>query len=501
MMKKNNSCRNFKNSNPKNDHYSGHILAVALFVAVLLFNVPIAFSQPFSNGYAINQGLQKSRKPGLPAKVDKIAKSVLKKTGVPSASVAVVKNGKIVYAHAYGNAHLNPKEKADTTMRYAIGSISKQFTAASILLLKQKGKISLDDPVSEWMPKLTKADEITIREILSHTSGYRDFWPQDYVPPAMRKHRDAIKVIHKWADKPLDFTPGTNWQYSNTNYLIAGKIVEKISGEPIYRFVQQHILEPLHMSSVVNYDAGDMTDQDAKGYMRYGLGPLRPAIHEGSGWMKGAAELAMTPRDLAKWDISIIDQSLLQPQSYKQFGKEVLLKNGVGSGYALGVFVRMMNGHRMLAHSGEVSGFTAENMVFPDDSAAVVVLTNQMAGTASGPIARQIAKMLFHKQDAQTKERTEQAKKIFMRLEQGKINRSLFTHDTNAYFSKQALQDFKSSLGPLGEPERFFQTSESKRGGMIERNFRAVFPNRTLRVWTYQMPNGKLEQYQIAPLN
>jgi CubicO group peptidase (beta-lactamase class C family) len=500
MMDKNNSCRSCENLELKY-YYSWLMPAVILLAGMMFLNIQTAFSQPFSRSHAVRLGLQGSKRPDLPAKVDKIAKKVLKKTGVPSASVAVVKNGKIVYVHAYGKAHLNPDEKADTTMRYAIGSISKQFTAASVLLLEQKGKISLDDPVSKWMPKLTKAHDITIREILSHTSGYRDFWPQDYVPPAMRKHRDADKVIHKWAEKPLDFAPGTKWQYSNTNYLIAGKIVEKISGEPIYQFVQQHILKPLHMTSVVNYDAGDMTDQDAKGYMRYGIGPLRPAIHEGSGWMKGAAELAMTPRDLAEWDISIIDQSLLQPKSYKQFEKEVLLKNGVGSGYALGLFVRMMSGHRMLAHSGEVSGFTAENMVFPDDSAAVVVLTNQMAGTASGPIARQIAKTLFHKQDAQTKMRTEQAKKIFMGLERGKINRSLFTHDTNAYFSKQAMKDFKSSLGPLGEPEHFFQTSESKRGGMIERNFRAVFPNRTLRVWTYQEPNGKLEQYQIAPLN
>jgi CubicO group peptidase (beta-lactamase class C family) len=491
---------NNRNLGIKYHNYGKFMATAALFVGLLL-NVPALFAQPFTEAHTTNRILQNGKKPGFSAKIDNIVNGVLKKTGVPSASIAVVRNGKIVYVHAYGYGHLHPKEKANTTMRYAIGSISKQFTAASILLLEQKGKISLDDPVSKWMPNLTKAKDITIREILSHTSGYRDFWPQDYVPPAMRKHKDAVKVIHKWAEKPLDFKPGTKWQYSNTNYLIAGEIVEKISGEPIYKFVNQHILDPLHITNVVNYDAGDMTDQDAKGYMRYGIGPLRPAIHEGSGWMKGAAELAMTPRDLAKWDISIINQSLLQPKSYKQFEKEVRLKNGVCSGYALGLFVRMMNGHRMLAHSGEVSGFTAENMVFPDDSAAVVVLTNQMAGTASGPIARQIAQLLFKKQDAQTKMRTRQAKKIFMSLERGQINRSLFTHDTNVYFSKQALQDFKSSLGPLGKPAKFFQTSQSKRGGMIERSFRAVFPNRTLRVWTYQEPNGKLEQYQIAPID
>jgi CubicO group peptidase (beta-lactamase class C family) len=500
-MNKNIIGRSIEKSDINYFNYSRLALAIVLVSGALLLDVPAAFSQPSTGTQATKQGLKRVKKPDLSAKIDSTAKRVLKKTGVPSASVAVVKNGKIAYVHAYGYAQLHPKVKAQTDMAYAIGSISKQFTAASILLLEQKGRISLDDKISKWFPKLTGANEVTVREILSHTSGYRDFWPQDYVPPAMRKHKDAIKVIHKWAEKPLDFDPGTKWQYSNTNYLIAGKIVEKISGEPIYTFVKQHILEPLHITSAVNYDAGKMTNQDAKGYMRYGIGPLRPAIHEGSGWMKGAAELEMTPRGLAKWDISIIDESLLRPRSYKQFETEVLLKNGVGSGYGLGVFVGMFHGHRMISHSGEVSGFTAYNFVFPDDNAAVVVLTNQMASTAAGSIARQIATLLFQKQDAQTKMRTKQAKEIFMGLEKGNINRSLFTRDTNVYFSKQALQDFKTSLGPLGKPVRFFQTSQSKRGGMIERSFRAVFPHRTLRVWTYQEPNGKLEQYQIAPLN
>jgi len=470
-------------STSKRRKYSFHlfVLMIAFILSPLL-----VFSQP-------------SAQQNLTAKVDSIAAKVLKDTGVPSASVAVVQHGHLIYTQAYGLAKLDPKVAATPDMRYAIGSISKQFTSAAILLLEQQGKLSLDDHVSKWLPDLTRADEVTIRQLLSHTSGYQDFWPQDYVPPLMQKPMAPSKVLDRWAKKPLDFDPGTKWQYSNTNFLIAAQIVEEVSGKPIYDFVKEHILQPLDMSSAVNYDAGNMTAKDPTGYMRYGLGPLRKAKPEGSGWMSGAAELAMTPRDLAAWDISMINESLLSKKSYKQLETEVRLNNGVGTHYGLGVSVGMMNGHHMISHSGEVSGFTADNMVFPEDSAAVVVLTNQMAASAAGSIAGKVSHLFFKTQDKHTKMRTEQARKIFVGLQHGNIDRSLFTSDANAYFSQQALEDFQSSLGPLGEPKSFVQTSEHSRGGMLERSFRVVFPDRTLRVWTYQMPNGKLEQYQIAP--
>ncbi len=450
------------------------------------------FSQPTSAQSMISAD-------SLGVKVDSAAVRVLRKTGTPSASVAVVLHGRMEYAHAYGYARLDPRAAAEPGMRYAIGSISKQFTAASILLLVQKGKLSLDDPISMWLPDLTRANDVTVREILSHTSGYQDFWPQDYVPPMMLKPMPPQEILDRWAKKPLDFEPGTRWQYSNTNFVIAAQIVEKITHEPFYKFLHENILKPLGLSSAVNFDEGKLTEKDPAGYMEYGLGPLRPAPDEGSGWMAGAGELAMSASDLARWDISLIDRSLLSPESYKELETEVLLKNGVGAHYGLGVSVGMMDGHRMISHSGEVSGFTAYNAVFSDDSAAVVVLTNQDASSAAGAIGGKIARLLFKTQDSQTAMRTEQAREIFAGLQDATIDRSLFTSDANAYFSDQALADFKSSLAPLGTPKEFVQTAQRERGGMLERVFRVVLQDRTLRVWTYQMPDGKLEQYQVAP--
>jgi hypothetical protein len=252
------------------------------------------------------------------------------------------------------------------------------------------------------------------------------------------------------------------------------------------------------MKSVANIDQEKLGDTDATGYMRYGLGPLRPAPKEGKGWLFAAGELAMPAADLARWDISIMDEKLLNPTSYRELETEVRLKSGVGTQYGLGVDVTMFSSHRMLSHGGEVSGFTTQNNVFPDDRVAVVVLTNQDAARASGDLARRISSLLFTTDDANTQAKTEQAQKIFKGLQHGTVDRSLFTENANSYFNEQALKDFAASLGPLGSPLEFSQMNQSLRGGMILRVFRIRFGQQELRAWTYEMPDGKLEQYQVA---
>jgi D-alanyl-D-alanine carboxypeptidase len=381
-------------------------------------------------------------------------------------------------------------------MRYSIGSISKQFTATAVLLLAEQGKLSLDDPVSRFVPNLTRGNEVTIRQLLSHTSGYQDYWPQDYVPPFMLQPVMADKILDLWARKPLDFDPGTQWQYSNTNFVIAGLIVEKASGEPLLQFLSEHIFSPLGMKSVMNIDQDRLTETDATGYLRYALGPPRLAPKEGKGWLFAAGELAMPAEDLAKWDISMINQSVLQPASYAQMEKEVQLKDGLGTHYGLGVHVGQQFGQREIDHGGEVSGFTAHNMVFPDARAAVVVLVNEDSVGASADIARDIAGLFFR--DSTTGKEENQSREIFAALQHGKIDRALFTENCNSYFTEQALKDFASSLGPLGSPLEFIQTYKQDRGGMTFRLFDVRFAQKTIEVWERIMPDGKIEQYQVG---
>ena len=435
----------------------------------------------------------------LEATVDSIATQVLRNTGVPSASVAVVQHGRIVLAKAYGAARLDPRNAATTDMRYAVGSISKQFTASAMLLLQQDGKLKLDDPVGKYVPDLSRGNEVTIREILSHTSGYQDFWPQDYLMAPMLQNATPLEIMNRWAKQPLDFEPGTRWQYSNTGFVLAAMIVEKASGMPFFDFVQTRLLNPAGMKSASNFDANPRA-ADATGYIRYGLGPLRSAPDAGKGWMYGAGMLAMTAADLARWDISLIRRSLLSPASYQAMFGVTPLRNGASSNYGLGVFTQMSDGHFLVEHNGEVSGFTAENFVYPDDSSAIVVMTNQDAAPASGAIATRIARLLFTTEDALAASRTAQARAVFDGLQKGTVDRSLFTANANGYFSGIALRDFASTLAPLGSPSSFAQISTSKRGGMTLRSYRVTFAARALRVWTYETAEGKLEQYQIAPI-
>jgi D-alanyl-D-alanine carboxypeptidase len=436
--------------------------------------------------------------PDLQQKIDKLAQDALAGTGVPSASVAVVKDGQIAYSKAYGDARLEPRTPATTEMRYCIGSISKQFTAAAILLLQEQGKLSLDDKVGRFVPDLTRASDVTIRQLLSHTSGYQDYWPQDYVMPMMLEPVKAQKILDTWARKPLDFEPGTKWQYSNTNFVIAGVIIEKASGMPLLRYLRDKVFAPLQMNSVLNTDEEKLGDSDPTGYLRYALGPPRPAPKEGKGWLFAAGELAMTAHDLALWDISLIEQKLMKKSSYQQLAAEVVLKNGLGTHYALGLTVNNEAGHRAWSHGGEVSGFTSENIVFPDERVAVAVLTNQDAAQAASRIAHGIAPLLLATDDPATPKKTQQAREIFEGLQQGTIDRSLFTSNANSYFSDQAVKDFASSLGSLGKPQEFTQVFETLRGGMTMRAYRVRFASKTLRAWTYEMPDGKLEQYQVA---
>jgi D-alanyl-D-alanine carboxypeptidase len=430
-------------------------------------------------------------------KIDTAAAAVLEKTGVPSASVAVVRDGHIVYLKAYGSARLEPPTTAGTGVRYAVGSISKQFTATALLLLQDDGRLSVDDPVAKYFPDLTRAKDITLRQLLSHTAGYQDFWPQDYVMPMMLEPVTVGAILDRWARRPLDFEPGTRYQYSNTGYVIAGAIVEKVAGKPLMQFLGERVFTPLGMSSVRDFDHSPRA-ADATGYIRYALGPPRVAPDTGAGWMAGAGGLAMTAEDLAKWDIALINRQLLSERSYRDLETEVRLANGVGARYGLGLDVELKADRRVLSHGGEVSGFTALNTVYPDDRAAVVVLTNQDAARAADLVSTEIEKALFEASNQEDEARRAQAQAVLSGLQRGAIDRGLFTDNANAYFSEQALADFKSSLGPLGAAGEFTFVRRWLRGGMTGRSYSAKFGTKTLRVWTYELPDGRLEQFQVA---
>ena len=439
--------------------------------------------------------------PAEQARIDTLVTETLRDTGVPSASIAVVRGGRLVLARAYGK-QCERCGAADPRLPYQIASISKQFTAAALLLLEDDGRLRLDDTIATYLPDITGGDRITIRQLLSHTAGLQDYWPQDYSFAAMATPITPQGIVDRWARKPLDFAPGTQWQYSNTGYVVAGLIAEKVAGEPLLAFLQRRIFRPLGIRAL---------DQDGavgpgfpQGYKRLALGPVRPDVPAARGWLFAAGELSMSAADLARWDIARLDRALLPADDWVAQETPVRLTDGSTNGYGLGVGTGVRDGRRMIEHSGEAVGFLSENIVYPDDRAAVVVLTNSWFSDAYQRIARGVTAIVLPPPatSAEDTAALAQARTVFAQLVRGTLDRRLLTANANFYFTPAAQADYRTSLSPLGEPASFEQQGKTRlRGGFVNRSYKLTFPGRVLAISTYAEPgpNGRLEQFLVTP--
>ena len=433
--------------------------------------------------------------------VDRVVQEWLASTNAPSASIAIVQDGRLAYARAYGAARLAPKVRATPATRYAVDSVSKQFTAAAMLLLAEQGKLSLDDPLSKWFPELRTAAAVTLRQLLTHTSGIRDYWPQDFLTPEMMRPTAVPALIDEWAQRPLDFEPGTDWQYSNTGYVLAGAVVERVSGETLFEFLEEHVFAPLHMSRVTEYSPAEeqathggppWTAGDAAAYTRHGLGPVTAAPKEGAGWLFGAAGLAMQPSDLAQWDVSLIERSILKQESYQQEFEPIVLKDGRVQEYALGLAVQTVGGRLRIGHGGAGSGFLADNRVWPRQKAAIVVFTNNDWADPS-ELSNRIAFLVL----APTPEEA-RVRNLFRALQQGSVDRRLFSSVGNFYLTPAVLADFRASLSPLGPARLIELEHESQRGGMTTRHWKILCRAARLEAVERSHSDGKIEEFMVS---
>lgn len=460
------------------------LLAPAL--AALAFSAAPAAAQPIT---AAEQ-----------AKIDKIVTDALAAYSVPSASIAVVRDGRIVLAKAYGKASERLPE-ANAAMPYQIASNSKQFVGMAMLLLEDEGKLRLDDKVGQYVPGISGGDRITLRQLLDHTSGLQDYWPQDYSFPAMARPVRPQGIVDQWAKKPLDFQPGDQWQYSNTGYVLAGMVIEKVSGQPLMAFLNQRIFKPLGMTSVVSQDDA-IGARFPQGHGRYALGPVRAVTPAARGWLYSAGELSMTAEDLAKWNIARINRSTFPADDWAAQETTTRLNDGKDSNYGLGVFVRQ-SPRKAITHGGESVGFLSANNVYPNDKAAITVLTNSWSGGAYGVIARELAKLLLPPAapDPAQAAATARARQVFDQLRTGTLDRALLTDNASYYFTPQAVADFRSSLAPLGEPTAFEPDGAPVlRGGFVIQGYAIKYPGRTLDLSTFRDPaTGRIEQFLVSP--
>jgi D-alanyl-D-alanine carboxypeptidase len=436
------------------------------------------------------------------AKLEAAVKDALAKTGVPGAQVGIVQNGEVVYTGAFGSARLAPAAPVTTEMPFRVGSVSKQFTAAAAMVLVEQGKLLLDDPVSTWFPELGHASEVTLRNLLNQVSGYSDDYTEDYLTPEMAAPIDTYTLIKEWAAKPLDFKPGTKWQYSNTNYGLAALIVQKVAGVPFFEFLRAHVLLPAGLTHAIDLDGPEVPALPV-GYVQYGFGPFRAAVKEGKGTMLGAGELAMPIGDLAKWNTVVMKRQVLKPESWQVMQSEVALPDGHGSGYGMGFFLGVRDGRRIIDHSGEVNGFVSLDTLYPAQGVAIAVLTNAESSTSA--IQKGVEKAVFAPA-AKTKIQPNPAaeslvKSVLEGLEAGKLDRTVLADNLKFFFTDQVVADYKTSLAGLGKIKSLEAENEEDRGGMQGYFYEVKGSGRSIGAFIYITADGKLDQLLLEKLD
>ena len=317
-------------------------------------------------------------------KTDAYIRLMIAKKPIPGVSVAVLKDGKVLKMQSYGLANIETNSPATSQSVYKLASLSKQFIAAAVMLLQQSGQIDLDSSINKYLDSLPTAwQSISVRNLLTHTSGLIRDLP-DWDPLKVRPLSEDIKTIYPL---PLDFAPGTQFDYSNMNYFVLAAIIEKVTGTNWADWISRHIFTPSGMSQTRTCSMTDLAPNRVNGYEKIS-----------TGWKNADIWLALWPSsaflssvtDLAKWDNMLWSDKLLTVKSKNQMWTAAKLNDGKAIHYGLGWFIDSVNNHLRVHHDGGVPGFRSDFERYPDDKLSVIVLTNS-GGANAERMAQNIA--------------------------------------------------------------------------------------------------------------
>ena len=317
-------------------------------------------------------------------------------------TVLIAKDDKVLFDKGYGYANLEWQIPNTPDTKFRLGSVTKQFTAASILLLAERGKLKTDDPVKKYLPDAPAAwDKITIYHLLTHTSGIPSFTGFPEYPDFEKKPATPEELVKRFEDKPLEFEPGSKFKYSNSGYLLLGYLIDKVSGEKYPQFVKENIFVPLGMA-----DSGYDRNATVIAHRASGYTPTPPNGEiQNTGYIDmtipySAGALYSTTRDLLKWERGLYGGKVLQAASLKK------MTTPFKDNYGCGLFISTADGHKKIDHGGGIEGFNTEVAYYPDDQLAVIVLAN-LNGGAPNEIANKAATIEFGGKVELTSERKE----------------------------------------------------------------------------------------------
>lgn len=297
----------------------------------------------------------------------------------PGAAVLVEKGGEVILRRGYGMADLELGVPIAPDMVFRLGSITKQFTAAAVLLLVQDGKLALDDTVGDRLAGYSgPAAPVTLRQLLTHTGGVPSYTDVPEYPARMREDQTVEEMIARFRDKPLDFEPGTGWHYSNSGYFLLGAIIEEVSGESYEDFVERRIFAHLGMARSRYGRESELVPGRVAGYQG------APGSYENAAYLSmtqpyAAGSLLSTVDDLARWNEALGSDELLPAELRELLWTPAPLVDGRATGYALGFVVTDYQGHRLVQHGGGINGFLTSLVRIPEAGIFVAVLSNSPA--------------------------------------------------------------------------------------------------------------------------
>lgn len=314
----------------------------------------------------------------------------------PGAIILLAKDGKPFFRKAYGMANIELPVTMNTDHKMGIGSISKQFTAMALLLLQQEGKLNVKDDIRKYLPQYnTWGRTITIDQILSHTSGIPSYTELPGFDTLADKKISNSRLISFFEKSPLIFEPGSNWSYSNSGFVLAGVIVEKITGQPFNDFVSERILKKLNMTET-SFGSSDyaLPGKTAEYAGNTPKGKIKMETQYDWYWAYGAGQLISTVDDMLKWDEALYDAGFIRPELLKTAHTAIPLTTGLSANYGLGWAVDTLNGKAVIQHGGSIGGYRAQGIRLPDDHIYMILLSN--SGTTNSSLTLNKALSLLY---------------------------------------------------------------------------------------------------------
>ncbi len=426
--------------------------------------------------------------------VDDYVRSQMAERHVPGAAVAVMSKGRVVKMKGYGWASVEFDAPVTVDTVFEIGSVTKQMTAAAIMLLVEDGKVSLDEKISRYLPGAPDAwKDVTVRNLLTHTSGIKSYTSLEGFELSKRLKVDGF--IKQLSPYPLEFTPGERNIYSNSAFNLLAFIIEARSGMPYIEFMRSRIFRPLGMTKTTDRDPQFIVKNRANGY-EWENGHLAGRDASLTD-LTGAGSIVSTIGDMVKWDTALRGTAFLKPASRAEIWKHFIFNNGKESPYGFGWRISDTRGHKLIGHTGQTAGFGSANFRYTDDDVAVIVLTNIGESGVGGLIAAGVAKLYipsmsikFMQTVADTEsDRTQKVLRALMSRLENKPDAELMTKQLVQSLSNEGARQANERITSFGAVRNFVLVGEENTDGKKTYLYRAE-SGRKVFLWRVAFDNN-----------